>query len=85
MLSEPPMARLWHELQEMKPDLESRGSKNSFLPSSAMPRLMFCAGRMGLIGSLFATSARAATWTTASTASATAALRWFMSIPFLWQ
>jgi hypothetical protein len=33
-LSLPPMLRLWHELQLMNPDRESRGSKKSFLPNS---------------------------------------------------
>ena len=38
-LSEPPMLRLWHELQEMKPDFDSRGSKKSFFPSSTIAGL----------------------------------------------
>src|SRR5574343_220883 len=32
-LSVPPIERLWHELQEMKPDFERRGSKYSCIPS----------------------------------------------------
>jgi hypothetical protein len=48
MLSVPPMLRLWQELQEMKPDLDRRGSKNSFLPSSTMPRLICLGGEIGL-------------------------------------
>src|SRR5690606_40696991 len=47
MLSVPPIDRLWHELHEMKPDFDRRGSKYNFLPSSAMPMLMFCGGRIG--------------------------------------
>ena len=47
MLSVPPMDRLWHELQEMNPDLDNRGSKYSFLPSSTMPRLTCVAGLTG--------------------------------------
>src|SRR5690606_25587173 len=50
-LSEPPIDRLWHELQEMKPDFERRGSKKSFLPSSALPRSICFGGRIGVIGS----------------------------------
>ncbi|CCC96771.1 conserved protein of unknown function [Azospirillum baldaniorum] len=50
-LSVPPMDRLWHELQEMKPDLDSRGSKYSFLPSSTNPGLVTFAGSIGEIGS----------------------------------
>src|SRR5690606_2759975 len=50
-LSEPPIDRLWHELHEMKPDLDRRGSKKSFLPSSAMPMLICFGGRIGVIGS----------------------------------
>ena len=46
-LSEPPMLRLWQELQEMKPDFESRGSKNSFLPSSTTAGRVTSAGRIG--------------------------------------
>jgi hypothetical protein len=45
------MLRLWQELQEMKPDLDSRGSKNSFLPSSALAKLTCRTGGTGWIGS----------------------------------
>jgi hypothetical protein len=43
-LSEPPILRLWHELHEMNPDAESRGSKYSFLPSSTIAGLPTGAG-----------------------------------------
>src|SRR5690606_7558186 len=46
-LSEPPRLRLWQELQEMNPDFDSRGSKNSFLPSSACAASRTTAGAMG--------------------------------------
>jgi hypothetical protein len=35
-LSDPPMLKLWQELQEMNPDLDSLGSKKSFLPSATI-------------------------------------------------
>src|SRR3990167_4069238 len=54
MLSVPPIDRLWQELQEMKPDLERRGSKYSFLPSSTSAGLVTLAGAMGWIGSRLA-------------------------------
>src|SRR5690606_16743048 len=50
-LSEPPMLRLWHELHEMAPDLDRRGSKNSFLPSSTLAGSVTTAGSMGWMGS----------------------------------
>lgn len=57
-MSVPPMLRLWQELQEMKPDLERRGSKYSFLPSSAWARLISYAGRIGVIGSVASAAAQ---------------------------
>src|SRR6218665_419279 len=50
-LSLPPMDRLWQLLQEMKPDLDRRGSNHSFLPSSTMAGFLTTAGAMGWIGS----------------------------------
>src|SRR5574343_979948 len=38
-LSLPPIDRLWHELHEIKPDFDRRGSKNSIWPSSAVAGL----------------------------------------------
>src|SRR5690606_6473099 len=58
-LSLPPMLRLWQELQEMKPDFDSRGSKNSCLPSSTLAGSVILAGRIGWIGSLFGVMAQA--------------------------
>src|SRR5690606_35102701 len=51
-LSLPPMDRLWHELQEMKPDLDRRGSNHSCLPNSTLAGLVILAGSIGWIGSL---------------------------------
>ena len=51
MLSEPPMPRLWQELQEMAPDLDRRGSKNNFLPSSTLAGSLITAASIGCIGS----------------------------------
>src|SRR5690606_2524813 len=51
-LSLPPMDRLWQELQEMKPDLERRGSKNNCLPSSTLAGFSILAGSIGSMGSL---------------------------------
>src|SRR5574344_1916286 len=59
-LSLPPMDRLWQELQEMKPDLDRRGSNHSFLPSSTMAGLVTLAGSMGAMGSLSGFMAQAA-------------------------
>src|SRR5690606_30692506 len=50
-LSEPPMLRLWQLLHEMKPDLESRGSKNSFFPSSTAAGLTAFGAGTGETGS----------------------------------
>jgi hypothetical protein len=51
MLSVPPMLRLWHELHDMKPDLERRGSKKSILPSSTIFSFFGWAAGMGCMGS----------------------------------
>src|SRR3989338_9354173 len=51
-LSVPPRLRLWQELQEMKPDLDRRGSKKSFLPNSTIALFLTDAAGMGWIGSL---------------------------------
>ena len=53
-LSLPPMLRLWQELQEMKPERDSRGSKNSFLPSSTLAGSVTLAGCSGWMGSSLA-------------------------------
>src|SRR5690606_1983116 len=50
-LSEPPMLRLWHELHEIAPDFDRRGSKNSFLPNSTLAGSVMTAGSMGWMGS----------------------------------
>ncbi|RWX48078.1 hypothetical protein H206_05371 [Candidatus Electrothrix aarhusensis] len=63
-LSVPPRLRLWQELQEMNPDLESRGSKKSFLPSSALASLVPVAGAMGSTGFCVAPAALATKETT---------------------
>ena len=51
ILSEPPMLRLWHELHEMKPERERRGSKNSFLPRSTLAASVTFTATIGEIGS----------------------------------
>ncbi|MNT67012.1 hypothetical protein D3C72_2051240 [compost metagenome] len=58
-MSLPPMLRLWQELQEMKPDLDKRGSKNSCLPSSTLATSVIFAGCTGRIGSLVGAAAQA--------------------------
>src|SRR5687768_5252824 len=50
-LSDPPMLRLWQELQEMNPDFDKRGSKKSILPSSTMFSFFGFAASMGWMGS----------------------------------
>ena len=45
------MLRLWQELQEIAPDFDRRGSKNSFAPSSTMAGLATLAGAIGWMGS----------------------------------
>jgi hypothetical protein len=50
-LSEPPMLKLWHELQEMNPDFESRGSKNNILPSSTIFSFLGLWASIGWMGS----------------------------------
>jgi ACR3 family arsenite efflux pump ArsB len=50
-LSVPPMLKLWQELQEMKPDLDSLGSKKSFLPSSTFALFLTGATEIGWMGS----------------------------------
>ncbi|MNT32512.1 hypothetical protein D3C72_1683980 [compost metagenome] len=56
ILSVPPMLRLWQLLQEIKPERDRRGSKNSFLPSSTIAGLATLAAVIGWIGSLLAAS-----------------------------
>src|SRR5690606_40367356 len=51
-LSTPPNDTLWQVLQEIIPDMERRGSKNSCLPSSTLAGLSILAGSIGWIGSL---------------------------------
>ncbi|CSA85115.1 Uncharacterised protein [Vibrio cholerae] len=58
-LSLPPMLKLWHELHEINPDLDKRGSKYSFLPNSAFPMWISCAGKMGETGSFLGDAAKA--------------------------
>jgi hypothetical protein len=48
------MDRLWQELQEMKPDLDKRGSKNNFLPSSTSAGSATLTVLIGWMGSLIA-------------------------------
>jgi hypothetical protein len=45
------MLRLWHELQEMNPDLDNRGSKNNILPNSTMFSFFGLATEIGWMGS----------------------------------
>ncbi|MNT57930.1 hypothetical protein D3C72_1953380 [compost metagenome] len=52
-LSVPPRLRLWQELHEMKPDLDRRGSKNSFLPSSTAAGFTALWAGTGDTGSVF--------------------------------
>jgi hypothetical protein len=54
ILSVPPILRLWQELQEINPDLESLGSKKSIFPSSATSTFSGATAFMGWIGSLAA-------------------------------
>ena len=51
MLSDPPMLRLWHELHEMNPERDRRGSKKSFLPSSTLAGWVTLAAGIGETGS----------------------------------
>src|SRR5690606_6328572 len=46
-LSTPPKDRLWQVLQEIIPDMERRGSKNSCLPSSTFSGAVILAGSIG--------------------------------------
>jgi hypothetical protein len=84
------MLRLWQELHEMNPDLDRRGSKNSFFPNSTIAGLVTVCGSIFWIGS----SLEAATETSATrnTLAAVisnrvgmmdlaAATRWFGDIP----
>ncbi|HNP25162.1 MAG TPA: hypothetical protein PKM20_00345 [Nitrosomonas sp.] len=48
------MLKLWQELQEIKPDFDNRGSKNSILPSSTISGLAGFTALIGCIGSLVA-------------------------------
>src|SRR5699024_9014837 len=59
-LSEPPMLRLWHELQEIKPERDKRGSKNSIFPSSTFSGLVITVSGIGCTGPLRTDSALAA-------------------------
>src|SRR5688572_18847963 len=59
-LSEPPMLRLWQELQEMNPDFDKRGSKKSILPSSTMFSFLGLSASMGWMGSSAAVAGGAA-------------------------
>src|SRR5688500_17468334 len=59
-LSEPPMLRLWQELQEMNPDFDKRGSKKSILPSSTMFSFLGLAASIGWMGSSADAAAAAA-------------------------
>src|SRR5690606_5193542 len=43
-LSLPPVLRLWQELQEMKPDMDSRGSNNNRLPRPTFSESVTVAG-----------------------------------------
>ncbi len=45
------MPRLWQELQEIAPERDRRGSKNSFLPSSTLAGSLITAASIGWIGS----------------------------------
>src|SRR5690606_11565978 len=56
-LSLPPVLRLWQELQEMKPDMDSRGSNHNCLPRSTFSGSVTVAGSMGLINSAATRSA----------------------------
>src|SRR5690606_30393900 len=56
-LSLPPILRLWHELQEIKPERDSLGSKKSFFPSSTLSGSVIINVWMGLIGSFARRSA----------------------------
>src|SRR5690554_7537566 len=76
-LSLPPMDRLWQELQEMKPDIDRRGSNQSFLPSSTFSGSVTTAGSIGLISSLDRRSAW--TWALMPILAATARLSSFRS------
>src|SRR5687768_2221120 len=59
-LSEPPMLRLWQELQAMNPDFDKRGSKKSILPSSTMVWFLGLAASIGCMGSSAAMAGGAA-------------------------
>ena len=74
-LSLPPMLRLWHELHEMKPERDRRGSNQSFLPSSTLAGLLTLAASSGWIGSsrgFCACTCKPALKASAATASAAA-------------
>ena len=66
------MLRLWHELHEMKPERERRGSKNSFLPSSTLAGWVTLAAGIGCSGSLMGLAAEAAPPTSSMAARLTA-------------
>ena len=51
-LSVPPILKLWQELQEIKPDLDKRVSKYSFLPNSTIDGFLGATASIGLIISL---------------------------------
>src|SRR5512143_3355522 len=69
-LSEPPRLRLWHELHEMKPDFDRRGSKKSCRPSSTRAGLETVDRSIGWIGSSRVTDDAATGTAAASSASA---------------
>src|SRR5690625_4359478 len=58
-LSDPPMLKLWHELHEIKPERDKRGSKKSILPNSTFSGSVISAGGIGSTGTLRTDSADA--------------------------
>src|SRR5699024_3500213 len=59
-LSESPMLRLWHELQEIKQERDKRGTKNSIFTSSTFSGSIISASGIGCTGTLRTDSALAA-------------------------
>ena len=55
------MLKLWHELQEINPDLDNLGSNHNCLPSSTFAGSVIFAGCIGCIGSLIGAAAHACT------------------------
>src|SRR5690554_4637922 len=74
-LSLPPVLRLWQELEEMKPDIDRRGSNHSFLPSSTCSGCSLTSGSIGLMSSVVRRSAW--TWALMPILAATATLSRF--------